>query len=82
MTGGRVGSGRRKAPFAGLFVATGNDLASIPRASRTGSAIAPAEACQVLDFAKVLANPARDSDVKLPPADTEEVDPGSEAARS
>lgn len=30
---------------------------------------------QVIDFAKVVPNPVRDSDVKLPPADTEEVDP-------
>jgi len=30
---------------------------------------------QVLDFSKVVPNPARDSDVRLPPADTEEVDP-------
>lgn len=34
---------------------------------------------QVLDFAKVVPNPARDSDVKLPPADIEEVDPPTAA---
>jgi integrase len=34
---------------------------------------------QVLDFSKVVPNPARDSDVKLPPADTEEVDPPTAA---
>jgi len=34
---------------------------------------------QVLDFAKLVPNPARDRDVRLPPADTEEVDPPTAA---
>ena len=32
---------------------------------------------QVLDFAKVTPNPARDGDVKLPADDTEEVNPST-----